>query len=151
MRKSILFPLMLIASATASSAAEPVSTAQPVPTFDGILDNSPLSCFYLLMHTYHEQLNLCRDPLDQAHEERFSRMSTAIENYIKQNARLDPDAIINNAKGAAAHAVQGAPECGTQDFNDIRQAMHNFTSERSEARLDAQLATNALAANGSCY
>jgi hypothetical protein len=143
MRKKLLLLLIpLVAIAAASSQAQ--------PSIEGTLENSPVSCFYMLMNTYRQQLNICQLPLDNAREERFSRMSAAMEDYILKNARLDPMAIIANAKGAAERAIQSVPACGSAEFEEIRQAMLNFTTADTEAVLYAQLETNSALANGSC-
>ena len=112
-------------------------------------------------------------PLDNAREERFSRMSEAIEDYIRNNARLDPEAIITNARGAAERAqesfpartldlsdsilgsteraVREVPFCESTEFSSLRQAMLDFTTAEAEAELYAQLETGLPVANGSCY
>jgi hypothetical protein len=144
MRKSIL--LLLISTMAIASA--PVGAQ---PSIEGNLENSPVSCFYMLMHTYRQQLNMCQQPLDAAREERFSRMSAAMEDYILRNATLDPMAIITNAQGMAERAIQNVPACGTDAYEEIHQAMLAFTTPESESLLGAQLETNAALANGSCY
>jgi hypothetical protein len=140
---------------------------------EAILENSPVSCFYLVMHAYRQQLNVCKMPLNQASEQRFSRMSNALEDYIRKNARLDPEAIIANAKGAAERAAQSfpgqsldisrrvlgsgdeglrsTPFCESSAFMRLRQAMLDFTAEETEKALNAQLSTRLPVANGSCY
>ena len=140
-------------------------------SMDAILNNSPVSCFYLLMHAYRQEMNVCKMPLDPAREQRFSRMSNRLEDYIRKNARLDPESIIANAKGAAAKAAQSFPEqsldvsrkllgdegladvpfCESSTFMRLRQAMLDFTTDETEKALDAQLNTGLPVANGSCY
>lgn len=127
------------------------ATAQAQPSIEGILQNSPVACFYMVMRTYHQQLAVCQEPLDEAREQRFSRMSVAMEDYILENARLDPTAIIANARGAAERMGGAVPACGSGAYEENKQAMLNVTSAESEALLYAQLETNALLANGSCY
>ena len=127
------------------------TSLQALPSIEGILENSPVSCFYMLKNAYRQQLNICQLPLDEAREERFSRMSAAMEDYILRNARLDPVAIIANAKGAAERAIQNVPACGSAEFEEILQAMLNFTTADTEAVLYSQLETNSALANGSCY
>ena len=162
-RVSFLFLGMTMALATG-----PALAAASVGT---VLENNAVSCFYLLMHAYRQELNVCKMPLDQAREQRFSRMSNRLEDYIRKNARLDPEAIIANAKGAAEKAAQSFPEqsldvsrrilgeeslaavpfCESSTFMRLRQAMLDFTTEETEKALDAQLNTGMPAANGSCY
>ena len=127
------------------------TTTQAQPTVEGILENSPVSCFYMQMRAYHQQLEICREPLNEEGEQRFSRMSAAMEDYILRNARLDPTAIIENARGAADRIVEAVPACGSGAYEEIKEAMLTITSAESEALLNAQLETNGLLANGSCY
>lgn len=143
MRKSLLFLIPFLAVTAVS--------AQPAPSIEGIMGSSPISCIYMMLHAYREELNVCHQPLDEAREERFSRMKAAMEDYVFRNARLDPEGILINARGAAERVTQAAPVCGSGEYEEIRQAMLNFTTAESERLLDEQLATNALRANGSCY
>ena len=138
--------LLLLPFLTATAFA-----AEPEPTIEGALGSSPVSCFYMMMHAYRDQLAVCEVPLDEAREERFSRMSAAMEDYILENATLDPVAIIDNARGSAEWMRQMVPACGTPAFEETREAMLNLTTAESEALLRDQLATNGLQANGSCY
>lgn len=129
----------------------PFAPAGAQTTIEGVLESSPVSCFYMIMNAYHEQLNYCRVPLDSEREERFSRMSAAMEDYILRNAILDASAIIANARGTAAQVTSAAPVCASGEFEENRQAMLDITTAESETLLNDQLATNALLANGSCY
>jgi hypothetical protein len=140
-----------ISSLIALLFAVSVMPAGAQTSVEGALENSPVSCFYMMTNAYHEQLNYCGVPLDSDREERFSRMSAAMEDYILSNATLDATAIIANARGAAEQVTSAAPVCTSGEFEENRQAMLDITTPESEALLNDQLATNALLANGSCY
>jgi hypothetical protein len=131
--------------------ALPLASAGAQTSIEGALESSPVSCFYMMMNAYHEQLEFCEAPLDAEREERFSRMSAAMEDYILRNATLDASAIIANARGAAAQVTSAAPACTSGEFEENQQAMLDITTAESETLLNDQLATNALLANGSCY
>lgn len=143
MRKAVLFLVSFMSVMAASAQAQ--------TSIEGILQNSPVACFYMLMRTYHRQLAVCQEPLNDEAEQRFSRMTAAMEDYILRNARLDPAAIIENARGAAERIGEVVPACGSGAYEETKEAMLNLTSAESEALLYAQLETNALPANGSCY
>ena len=144
MRTRSLFLLLPFLAATAIAA-------EPEPSIEGALGSSPVSCFYMMMHAYRDQMAVCEAPLDEEREERFSRMSAAMEDYILRNATLDPAAIIDNARRSAEWRREMVPACGSPAFEETRQAMLDLTTAESETLLRDQLASNGLQANGSCY
>ena len=144
MRKTVscLVALILLAAAPSPRAAQSVTD---------VLENNAVSCLYMLMNTYHRQLVTCQTPLNEARQERFVSMNAAMEQYIRDNARFNPESIIANAKASAERAAQTLPVCTSQEFRGIRQEMLNFTTVDTANQLYAVLENQTISVTGSCF
>ena len=99
-----------------------------------------IACMYMLMRVYHAELDACRVPLSKDREERYERMRTGMEKFIRTNAKNDPNKILsgienNNIKRALA----GLKSCQSDDFRYAVQALDQITTPDHEKMLEGTL------------
>ena len=92
-----------------------------------------LSCMYMLMRVYHAELDACHIALPKDREDRYSRMRTGLEKFIRTNAKQDPEKILSNIENDnIKRALQGLKSCQSDDFKFAQQAMDRLTTPDNE-------------------
>ena len=110
-----------------------------------------IACMYMLMRVYHAELDVCRVPLSKEREERYERMRTGMEKFIRTNAKNDPNKILsgieyNNIKRALA----GLKSCQSDDFRYAVQALDQITTPDHEKMLEGTLTLSRDPMIGDC-
>jgi hypothetical protein len=110
-----------------------------------------VACMYMLMRVYHAELDACHVPLAKDREDRYQRLRTATEKFIRANAKNDPERIIsgieqNNIK----RALQGLKSCQSDDFKYAIQAMDQLTTPDHEKLMQNTLTLPRDPMNGDC-
>ena len=110
-----------------------------LPPASAYADTS-LSCMYMLMRVYHAEFDACHVVLAKDREDRYSRMKTALEKFIRANAKQDPDKILSNIENDnIKRAVAGLKSCQSDDFKFAQQAMERLTTPDNEKLLQNTL------------
>jgi hypothetical protein len=112
---------------------------------------SSIACMYMLLRVYHAELDYCRVALPKDREDRYSRMRTGMEQFIRANAKNSPEGMIkgvedNNIKRALA----GLKSCRSDDFSLARQAMDQLTTPENETMVRETLKIPRDPQQGSC-
>lgn len=98
-----------------------------------------VSCMYMLMRVYHAELDACHVPLQPPRENRYLRMKAAMEQFIRANAKQDPEAIINGIQDNVKRALAGLKSCNSDDFKLAVQALDQITTEDHEKLVQGTL------------
>jgi hypothetical protein len=106
--------LLLLLSATAAQA------------------QSSISCMYMLLRVYRAELAYCRVPLPPQREARYQRMRAGLEQFIRANAKNDPEAMIKGIDSNIQRALAGLKSCQSDDFRLAQQAMDQLTEPENE-------------------
>jgi len=93
---------------------------------------SSISCMYMLLRVYRAELAYCRVPLPAQREARYQRMRTGMEQFIRQHAKNDPEALIKGIDGNIQRALSGLKSCQSDDFRLAQQAMDQLTEPEQE-------------------
>ena len=93
---------------------------------------SSISCMYMLLRVYRAELAYCRVPLPAQREARYQRMRTGMEQFIRQHAKNDPEALIKGIDGNIQRAISGLKSCQSDDFRLAQQAMDQLTEPEQE-------------------
>jgi hypothetical protein len=94
---------------------------------------SSISCMYMLLRVYRAELEYCRVPLPAQREARYQRMKAGLEQFIRANAKNDPEAMIKGIDGNIQRALAGLKSCQSDDFKLAQQAMDQLTEPENEA------------------
>ncbi len=110
-----------------------------------------LSCMYMLMRIYHAELDVCHVALTKDREARYSRMRTGMEQFIRQNAKQDPEQILSGIENDnIKRALQGLKSCQSDDFKFAQQAMERLTTPDNEKLLNNTLNVPRDPQSGDC-
>jgi hypothetical protein len=93
---------------------------------------SSISCMYMLLRVYRAELEYCRVPLPAQREARYQRMKAGLEQFIRANAKNDPEAMIKGIDGNIQRALAGLKSCQSDDFKRAQQAMDQLTEPENE-------------------
>src|SRR5215470_8812290 len=95
--------------------------------------DTSLTCMYMLMRVYHAELDACHVALPKDREDRYSRMKTGLETFIRAHAKQDPQRILSNIENDnIKRALQGLKSCQSDDFKFAQQAMDRLTTPDNE-------------------
>ena len=100
---------------------------------------SSISCMYMLLRVYKAELDYCRVPLPAQREARYQRMRSGMEQFIRQHAKNDPEAMIKGIDGNIQRAIAGLKSCQSDDFRLAQKAMDQLTEPENE-----RMVTNTL-------
>jgi hypothetical protein len=98
-----------------------------------------VSCMYMLMRVYHAELDACHVPLQVPREQRYQRMKAGLEQFIRKNARQNPQLIIDGIQDNIKRALAGLKSCNSDDFRAAVQAMDQITTEDHEKMVQGTL------------
>ncbi len=134
--KKALIAVMVSASLFAASAAQAQSS---------------IACMYMLLRVYHAELDYCRVALPKDREDRYSRMRAGMEQFIRANAKNDPEAMIKGIdEYNIRRALAGLKSCQSDDFSLARQAMDQLTTPANETMVRETLKIPRDPQQGSC-
>jgi hypothetical protein len=111
---------------------------------------SSISCMYMLMRVYRAELAYCRVPLPAQREARYQRMKTGLEQFIRQNAKNDPEAMIKGVDNNIQRAIAGLKSCQSEDFRLAQKAMDQLTEPEQETMVTNTLKIPRDPQQGSC-
>ena len=109
-----------------------------------------VSCMYMLLRVYHAELEHCSVALSKEREDRYQRMRTAMENFIRANAKANPEAMIAGIADNEKRAIAGLASCQSDDFKLARQAIDQLTDFSQEKLLTDTLKVARDPQRGSC-
>jgi hypothetical protein len=99
-----------------------------------------IACMYMLMRVYHAELDYCHVPLSQEREQRYQRMRTGMEIFIRANAKNDPNKIISGIEtDNIKRALAGLKSCNSDDFKYAVQALDQVTTPDYEKTVEGTL------------
>ena len=111
---------------------------------------SSISCMYMLMRVYRAELAYCRVPLPAQREARYQRMKTGLEQFIRQHAKNDPEAMIKGVDNNIQRAISGLKSCQSEDFRLAQKAMDQLTEPEQETMVTNTLKIPRDPQQGSC-
>ena len=111
---------------------------------------SSISCMYMLLRVYRAELAYCRVPLPAPREARYQRMKTGLEQFIRQNAKNDPEAMIKGVDTNIQRAIAGLKSCQSDDFRPAQKAMDQLTEPEQETMVTNTLKIPRDPQQGSC-
>ena len=111
---------------------------------------SSISCMYMLLRVYRAELEYCRVPLPAQREARYQRMRAGIEQFIRANAKNDPEAMIKGIENNIQRAIAGLKSCQSEDFRLAQKAMDQLTEPENERMVANTLKIPRDPQQGSC-
>ena len=111
---------------------------------------SSIACMYMLLRVYHAELDYCRVALSKDQEDRYQRLRASMEQFIRANAKNDPEAMIGGIDDNVKRAIAGLKSCQSDDFKLARQAMDQLTAPSNEAQMRETVKIPRDPQRGSC-
>ena len=111
---------------------------------------SSIACMYMLLRVYHAELDYCRVALPKDQEDRYQRLRASMEQFIRANAKNDPEAMIGGIDDNIKRAIVGLKSCQSDDFKLARQAMDQLTAPSNEAQMRETVKIPRDPQRGSC-
>jgi hypothetical protein len=111
---------------------------------------SSIACMYMLLRVYHAELDYCRVALPKDQEDRYQRLRASMEQFIRANAKNDPEAMIGGIDDNIKRAIAGLKSCQSDDFKLARQAMDQLTAPSNEAQMRETVKIPRDPQRGSC-
>jgi hypothetical protein len=110
-----------------------------------------VACMYMLMRVYKAEMDYCKVPLAQDRDARYQRMKTGLENFIRANAKQDPDKILSGIENSnIKRALAGLKSCNSDDFKFAQQAMDKLTTPDNEKLVQGSLTIKRDPMTGDC-
>ena len=110
-----------------------------------------IACMYMLMRVYKAELDICKVPLRKDREERYQRLKAGMEQFIRANAKNDPEMILSNIETSnIKRALAGLKSCRSDDFKFAVQAMDQITTADNEKMVQGTLSLKRDPMLGSC-
>jgi len=111
---------------------------------------SSISCMYMLLRVYKAELDYCRVPLPAQREARYQRMRSGMEQFIRQHAKNDPEAMIKGIDTNIQRAIAGLKSCQSDDFRLAQKAMDQLTEPENETMVTNTLKIPRDPQQGTC-
>ena len=111
---------------------------------------SSISCMYMLLRVYKAELDYCRVPLPAQREARYQRMRSGMEQFIRQHAKNDPEALIKGIDTNIQRAIAGLKSCQSDDFRLAQKAMDQLTEPENERMVTNTLKSPRDPQQGTC-
>jgi hypothetical protein len=110
-----------------------------------------VACMYMLMRVYKAEMDYCKVPLAPDRDARYSRLKTGLENFIRANAKQDPDKIFSGIENSnIKRALAGLKSCNSDDFKYAQQAMDKITTPDNEKLVQNSLTIKRDPMTGDC-
>jgi hypothetical protein len=110
-----------------------------------------VACMYMLMRVYHAEMDVCRVSLAKDREDRYQRMRTNLEKFIRAHAKNDPEKIIAGIEtDNIKRALAGLKSCKSDDFKFATQAMDQLTTPDHEKLVQGTLGIPRDPMTGDC-
>ncbi len=137
MRKTLVAWLL-----SAAMVAVPVASAHA---------ETSVACMYMLMRVYKAEMDYCKVPLAKERDDRYQRMKTGMETFIRSNAKQDPNKILSNIETSnIKRALAGLKTCKSDDFKFAQQAMEKMTTADNEKLVQGTLTIKRDPMTGDC-
>ena len=111
---------------------------------------SSVACMYMLLRVYKAELDYCRVPLPAQREARYQRMKAGMEQFIRANAKNDPEAMIKGVDNNIRRALAGLKSCQSEDFRLAQKAMDQLTEPENEQMVQGTLKIPRDPQQGTC-
>jgi hypothetical protein len=111
---------------------------------------SSISCMYMLLRVYHAEMDYCKVALPNDREARYSRMRTGMEAFIRANAKVDPEKLIEGIAQNEKRAIAALTSCRSDDFKLARQAIDQLTDLTQERMMIETMKIPRDPQSGSC-
>jgi hypothetical protein len=99
-----------------------------------------VACMYMLMRVYKAEMDYCRVPLAKDRADRYERMKTGLEKFIRANAKVDAEKVISGIENDnIKRALAGLKSCQGDDFKYAAQAMDQITTADHEKMIQGTL------------
>jgi hypothetical protein len=106
---------------------------------------------YMLMRVYKAEMDYCKVPLAKDRDERYQRLKTGLESFIRSNAKQDPNKIFSNIENSnIKRALAGLKSCNSDDFKFAQQAMDKITTADNEKLVTSSLTIKRDPMTGDC-
>ena len=110
-----------------------------------------VACMYMLMRVYKAEMDYCKVPLAPDRDARYQRLKTGLENFIRANAKQDPDKIFSGIENSnIKRALAGLKSCNSDDFKFAQQAMDKLTTPDNEKMVQSSLTIKRDPMTGDC-
>ncbi len=110
-----------------------------------------IACMYMLMRVYKAELDACRVPLAKDRDARYQRMRAGLEQFIRTNAKVDPNRIISGIENDnIKRALAGLKSCKSDDFKYAVQALDQITTPDHEKMVEGTLSLKRDPMAGDC-
>jgi hypothetical protein len=110
-----------------------------------------IACMYMLMRVYKAELDVCHVPLAKDREDRYQRIRTSLEGFIRAHAKNNPDKIIAGIENDnIKRALAGLKSCKSDDFKFAQQAMDQITAPDHEKMVQGTLSIVRDPMSGDC-
>jgi len=105
----------------------------------------------MLMRVYKAELDACRVPLAKDRDARYQRMRAGLEQFIRTNAKVDPNRIISGIENDnIKRALAGLKSCKSDDFKYAVQALDQITTPDHEKMVEGTLSLKRDPMAGDC-
>jgi len=103
------------------------------------------------MRVYKAEMDYCKVPLAKDRDDRYQRLKTVFESFIRGNAKQDPDKIFANIENSnIKRALAGLKSCNSDDFKFAQQAMDKITTPDNEKLVTGSLTFKRDPMTGDC-
>jgi len=110
-----------------------------------------IACMYMLMRVYKVEMDYCRVPLAKDRADRYERMKTGMEKFIRANAKVDPEKVLSGIENDnIKRALASLKSCQSDDFKYALQAMDQITMPDHEKMVQGSLGFARNPMQGDC-
>ena len=110
-----------------------------------------IACMYMLMRVYKAELDYCKVPLMKDRADRYERLKTGMEKFIRDNAKVNADKVIAGIENDnIKRALAGLKSCQSDDFKYAVQAMDQITTPDNEKNVQGSLSYARDPMRGDC-
>jgi hypothetical protein len=104
-----------------------------------------VACLYMLLTATHAAVTACGPPLDGEHEANYVTLHSAVEKFIRENARSDPDGLL----AALQRSSRPPPPEKTCDPS-FRRSLETMTAPETVAKIQEGMKTPSDPMVGGC-
>src|SRR5262245_8975746 len=109
-----------------------------------------IACMSMLLSVYRDELKYCRVTVPAQREARYDRMKARMEQFIRANAKNDPEAMIKGIDSNIQRALAGLKSCQSEDFRLAQKAIDQLTEPENETMVTNTLKIARDPQQGTC-